>query len=90
MAKLSVVTVRIWIGVMKDALFASFLHTISTDEESHHERCPEGRDSWCFFRRAEAKGEQPEPHEKMVGTPLNMVVASEVKAIYARLGDESL
>ncbi|KAK2182012.1 hypothetical protein NP493_372g05029 [Ridgeia piscesae] len=42
---------------MRNALFASFFHALSTDEDPHHDRCPAGSSSRCFFHRAVAKGD---------------------------------
>ncbi|KAK2162271.1 hypothetical protein NP493_1529g00024 [Ridgeia piscesae] len=41
---------------MREAVFATFFHAISTDEDPHHTHCPEGATSWCFYQRALAKG----------------------------------
>ena len=54
---------------MRCAVFATFFHAASTDEEPHHNHCPVGRDSWCFFQRALAMEEEPGPHCDNVGTP---------------------
>ena len=37
---------------MRTAIWASLFHCMSTDEEPKHDRCPRGRDSWCFYNRA--------------------------------------
>ena len=37
------------VGNMRSAVMASFLHSISTDDDPHYSRCLEGKDSWCFF-----------------------------------------
>ena len=42
---------------MRNAVFASLLHALSTDEDPHHDHCPAGAASCCFFRHAVAKGE---------------------------------
>ena len=78
------------LDAMMNAVFATFLHALSTDEDPHHDRCPSGISSWCFYRRAVAKGEQPGPHKDNVGTPLSREVGQFVKPIYVRLGDENL
>lgn len=41
---------------MKRAIWASYYHKISTDEEPQHSFCPSGRDSWCDWQRAVAEG----------------------------------
>ncbi|KAI0222670.1 eIF-2-alpha kinase activator GCN1 [Lamellibrachia satsuma] len=75
---------------MRTAVFATFLHALSTDDDPHHDRCPAGISSWCFYQRAVAKGERPGPHEDNVGTPLSRKVGRFVKPVYVRLGDENL
>ena len=75
---------------MWEAIFASFFHAISTDEDPHHTHCPEGATSWCFYRRALAKGEEPGSHHENVRTPLSREVASHVKDVYLRLGHRDL
>ena len=42
------------------AVFATFYHASSTDEKPEHDRCPKGKDSWCFFQRALAEGKSQE------------------------------
>ena len=75
---------------MRSAVVASFFHAASTDEEPHHNHCPIGRNSWCFFQRALAKGEEPGYHRDKVGTPLAKDVAEKVKEVYVRLGHPDL
>ena len=41
---------------MRGAVWASLFHSMSSNEDPHHERCPAGPDSWCIFRKAEALG----------------------------------
>ena len=44
---------------MKKAILASFYHKCSTDEKPQHQYCPIStteKESWCPYRRAEAKG----------------------------------
>ena len=41
---------------LRNAVWASSFHCISTDEHPHHLRCPPGPHSWCFFQRALAHG----------------------------------
>ncbi len=42
---------------MKNAVFATFHHAISTDEKLDHDLCPKGNESWCFYQKAIAAGE---------------------------------
>lgn len=39
---------------MKNAILATFYHKSSTDEKPQHQHCPDGADSWCGYRKAEA------------------------------------
>jgi len=71
---------------MEDAVWASFFHTLSTDDDPHHERCPAGRQSWCFYKRAEASSAAPRPHSK----PLPRDIAKSLVLIYKQLGDPQL
>ncbi|GFY20521.1 uncharacterized protein TNCV_211531 [Trichonephila clavipes] len=41
---------------MRQAIWAIFLHMLSTDEYPQHGFCPIGEDSWCGFKKAEASG----------------------------------
>ena len=75
---------------MRSAVFASFFHAASTDEDPHHNHCPAGPNSWCFFQRALANGEEPGSHQDKVGTPLTKEVAEQVKEVYVRLGHPEL
>ena len=54
---------------MRSALFSSFVHAVSTDEDPHHHHCPAvaaGTNSWCFYQRAVANGEEPGSHRENV------------------------
>ena len=42
-------------------------HCISTDDVPHHTRCPTGKDSWCFYQRAEANDQEPPPRAQRDG-----------------------
>lgn len=41
---------------MKNAIWATYYHKSSTNEQSKHELCPPGETSWCTWRKAEAQG----------------------------------
>lgn len=75
---------------MRNAVFATLFHCISTDDEPHHYQCPQGENSWCFYNKAIALGETPGNHTEMISTPLNKDVAEKILPIYKRLGDENL
>ena len=75
---------------MRSAVFASFFHAVSTDEDPHHHHCPAGTNSWCFYQCAVANGEEPGSHRENVHTPLARDVAEQVKEVYLRLGHPEL
>ena len=70
---------------MRNAVFASLLHALSTDDH-----CPAGASSWCFFRRAVAKDERPGPYKDNVDTPRTRKICHFVKPVYVRMGDVNL
>lgn len=44
------------VNEMYKAIWATFFHLSSTDKKPNHGNCPEGAESWCAYRRAEAEG----------------------------------
>lgn len=76
---------------MKDAIWATYLHSISTDEDPHHTMCPQGEKSWCIFNKAEALGkEMPKHGPETISTWLCKEVAEKINPIYHRMSDELL
>ncbi|KAH8025539.1 hypothetical protein HPB51_009479 [Rhipicephalus microplus] len=71
---------------MQRAVMATYHHVTSTDQDPHHELCPEGAQSWCRHRAAEAKRE-PQPKHKR---SLPDYVAAAMLPIYERLSQKSL
>ena len=41
---------------MKDAVWAIYYPTISTDKKPQHKYCPKGKESWCKYNKAAAVG----------------------------------
>ncbi|KAM7298916.1 uncharacterized protein ISCGN_019483 [Ixodes scapularis] len=74
------------VAAMQRAVMATYHHVTSTDQEPHHELCPEGAQSWCRHRVAEAKGE-PQPQHKH---KLPAYVAAAMLPVYQRLSQVSL
>ncbi|KAK7096021.1 hypothetical protein V1264_005368 [Littorina saxatilis] len=70
---------------MEQAIWATFFHVTSTDEDPHHDRCPAGPASWCFFQKARAEGQPPPPHAEHNGTALSREVSHAVLPIYRRM-----
>ncbi|GFU51837.1 uncharacterized protein TNCV_3733511 [Trichonephila clavipes] len=73
------------VEAMKAAIYATLFHSISTDQKPQHFKCPTGKDSWCFFQAALARGEVPGPHVKHVKTPLKETHLAKIMPIYQRL-----
>ena len=73
---------------MHDAIWATWYHLSSTDDNPEHNYCPEGEESWCFFQRALAKGEDPPSHDGHDHLPT--VVAEGIKPLYERMADKEL
>ena len=71
---------------MERAVWASFFHTMSADENHNHTLCPTGLQSWCFFQRAQAENVAPRPHSKSLPPD----VAEALDPVYKRLGDPQL
>ncbi|GFT20857.1 uncharacterized protein TNCV_942021 [Trichonephila clavipes] len=44
------------VDAMKTAIYASLFHNIPTDQKLQHFKCPNGKDSCCFFQAALARG----------------------------------
>ncbi|GFW77072.1 uncharacterized protein TNCV_2725021 [Trichonephila clavipes] len=64
--------------------------SISTDQKPQHFKYPTGKDSWCIFQAALARGEVPGPHVKHVKTPLKETHLAKIMPIYQRLASNEL
>ena len=78
------------VETIRCAIWASLLHCMSTDESPHHNRCPPGEESWCFYQRAQAAGQHPPPHADNINTPLSGAVAEKMVPVYRRMSDPAL
>ncbi|GFV02961.1 uncharacterized protein TNCV_2744241 [Trichonephila clavipes] len=78
------------VNAMKTAIYATLLHSISTDAKPQHSKCPAGENSWCFYQSAIANGEKPNNHKLNVGTPINEKFLPKILPIYQRLGSNEL
>lgn len=72
---------------MKNAINATFKHLCSTDENPQHDLCPIGRESWCKYRREEAKGLL---NIFVHDPPLSAEVVTFLEPIYADLSKDDL
>ncbi|XP_075736299.1 uncharacterized protein LOC119161920 [Rhipicephalus microplus] len=71
---------------MYTAIWASCLHSCSTDGAGSHKFCPAGPDSWCKHRRAEAQGQPAPCHTPLLTKAQGLAVLP----IYKRLTDAKL
>ena len=76
------------IELMKKRIFAILFHLTSDDDNPRHVHCPTGVDSWCFWNRAEAKGEAPEKHKEHTTLPVE--IGKRLVPIFNRLTDNNL
>jgi len=77
---------------MQQGILGTLFHCNSTDDFPLHDYCPESTEdkpSCCFYRRAEAAGEEPESHEGMT-LKLNDAVVEAITPLYEKLSHESL
>lgn len=70
---------------MKKSIMAIYLHSISTNENPRHENCPEAKDSWCKYRRAQSLNQEYEQP-----APLHKDVAKAILPIFEDLSKEDL
>ncbi|GFX34512.1 uncharacterized protein TNCV_3657501 [Trichonephila clavipes] len=75
---------------MKSAIYATLYHCSSTDAKPKHNKCPNGKLSWCFFfKRALANEESPESHSVMK-TKLTEEVVAKILPVYQRLASNEI
>ena len=77
---------------MSKGIWATLKHCWSTDDARQHEDCPDGVTSWCFYRRAIAKGDiNPFQHSKLLKTPLDKErLEKHLVPVYQRLTEPNL
>lgn len=71
---------------MQKAVMATYYHITSTDQDPHHDLCPQGPQSWCQHQAAEAEKKPPPPHKYRLGKH----VAEALLPVYQRLSDMQL
>lgn len=72
---------------MKNAIWATLDHKMSTDENPQHDRCPAGEDSWCSWQKAKAANTLDEYKHN---PPMETEVFETIKPIYERLSSDDL
>ena len=50
---------------MKNAIFDSLYHSVSSNEKPQHQKCPVEEKSWFFYNRRLASSENNQGHNKM-------------------------
>ncbi|KOC70147.1 hypothetical protein WH47_08408, partial [Habropoda laboriosa] len=75
------------VETMKNAIWATYYHKISTDEKPQHSKCPSGEDTWCSYQKAKASGTLDSYKHK---NPIPVVVQKVIKPVYDRLTDTDL
>ena len=79
------------VEMMRSLIWAALFHSASTDESANHRYCPDGVNSWCVYRKAEAL-QQPVPahNAHQSTTYLNPIVAERMIPIYERMTNNTL
>ena len=72
---------------MKKEVCATFYHKCPSDTNTQHQYCPQGEDSWCKWRKAEANNELDQFHHK---PPLKPEVQDAIKPIFEDLSKDDL
>lgn len=73
---------------MKNEIWATLYHKISTNKKPQHHLCPKGPRSWCEWQLKKAIGEDETTYEHKPPIPLNVFDA--VKPIYKELSRDEL
>ena len=72
---------------MKAAIWAGLLHCMSTDVNPMHTRCSV---SWCWYRKAEEKGETPDSHKLHARNFLAKHIGEKLLPVYHRMTSDNL
>lgn len=72
---------------MRNEIWSTLYHKMSTDENPQHEKCPIGVDSWCSWQRSKALGTLATYEHK---SPMHEDVFKAVQPIYNELSSDNL
>lgn len=72
---------------MKKAVWATYFHVMSSNNEPRHELCPKEPDTWCKYNIAVIEGKEYD-HDKHFHLP--EIIMSEVKPIFKDLSNPEL
>lgn len=73
---------------MKKAIWATYYHYSSTDDNPQHQFCPEGAESWCKWQKSKAAGTLRDFTHDYLALP--KIVLDAIKPIYDDLSGEKL
>ncbi|XP_026471717.1 uncharacterized protein LOC113375996, partial [Ctenocephalides felis] len=73
---------------MRKEVWATYYHKCSSDQNPQHQFCPEGEDSWCKWRKAEANNELDQFHHDK--SPLIPQVQEAIKPVFEDLSKDEL
>jgi len=73
---------------MKNAIWATYHHYSSTDENPQHEKCPSGKDSWCEWQQAAAADALESFKHTYAALPTDVLEA--IEPIYNDLSNDVL
>ena len=77
------------VAAMKKFIFATLSHYMFTDKQPLHGKCPEGKNSWCFYNKSIANNIQPDTRDKM-SVKLSESVVAKIMPLYQRLACDEL
>ncbi|KAK6187926.1 hypothetical protein SNE40_005845 [Patella caerulea] len=66
---------------MKNAVYGGFFHMLSTDEDPHHSRCPDGINSWCGYNRRRAQGLPLTAHKPTFSREVGELILPAIKRL---------
>ena len=75
---------------MRNRVWATLFHCVSTDDDPYHRRSPSSKMSWCFYQRALANNQDPPPHADHQKHLLAHDVVEAMVPIYQRMSDPNL
>lgn len=76
---------------MRNDIMSSFEHCSSTDDNPKHHLCPKSTDSWCFYQKALASGDEPASHSTMeISFTLDADQLQRVREVYERLTTDAM
>ena len=78
---------------MKLGIMALLYHACSSDDHLTHRFCPDGKDSWCWVKKAEALGVAPDSYNTKklyLSSVKDLHVRTKIRNIFTNLSESSL